>query len=54
MDSYRVFDREVQHRTTLAVAVVAVAAAVPTLDVSVLGRNAYAVGQRVFTAPMLP
>ena len=54
MDSYRVFDREVQHRTTLAVAVVAVAAAVPTLTYLFLEGTLTQWVSDVFTAPMLP
>ena len=54
VDSYRVFDREVQHRTTLAVAVVAVAAAVPTLTYLFLEGTLTQWIRDAFTAPMLP
>ena len=54
VNSYRVFDMEVQHRTTLIVAVVAVAAAVPTLAYLLLEGKLTKWISDVFTAPMLP
>ena len=54
VSSYRVFDREVQHRTTLSVAVVAVAAAVPTLAYLFLEGTLTQWISNVFTAPALP